>query len=82
MTIRESKRVSFWDQVINKVKSRLSRWKERLLSMAGRVCLIKSVITTLPLFYWSFFKALLVCAIRLGNYKLSFYGVGEMRVRE
>jgi len=31
--------------------------KGRLLSMAGRVCSIKSVITTLPLFYVSFFKA-------------------------
>jgi len=51
------KRVSFWNQVINKIKSRLLRWKEKLLSMAGRVCLIKSVITALPLFYLSFFKA-------------------------
>jgi len=51
------RRVSFWDQVIDKVKSILSIWKEKLLSMACRVCLIKFVITALPLFYLSFFKA-------------------------
>jgi len=50
------RRVSFWDHVIDKIQSRLSRWKGRLLSMIGKVCLIKSVITALPLFYLSFFK--------------------------
>jgi len=38
MTIgRNPRRVSFWDPVIDKIKSTLSRWKGRLLSMAGRV---------------------------------------------
>ena len=31
--------------------------KGRLLSMAGRLCFIKSVMNSLPLFYLSFFKA-------------------------
>jgi len=35
----------------------LSVWKGRNLSFAGRVCLIKSVINVVPLFYLSFFKA-------------------------
>ena len=39
-----------------KIRSRLSRWKGRLLSMTGRICLIKSVISALLLFYF-FFKA-------------------------
>ena len=47
----------FWNPVVEKIKSRLSRWKGRLLSVAGRICLIKSVISDLPLFYFSFFKA-------------------------
>jgi len=49
--------VSFWDSVIEKIKSRLSRWKGKLLSMARRVCLIKAMLSALPLFYLSFFKA-------------------------
>jgi len=51
------KRCEFWKPIVNKIRSRLSRWKGRLLSMAGRICLIKSVISALPLFYFSFFKA-------------------------
>ena len=44
------RRIAFWDPIVDKIKSRLSRWKGRLLYLAGRMCLIKSVITTLPLF--------------------------------
>ena len=51
------RRHEFWNHVMKKISSRLSRWKGRLLSMAGRICLIKSVISILPLFYFSFFRA-------------------------
>jgi len=51
------RRSEFWSPIVDKIKSRLSKWKGRLLSMAGRVCLIKSVISALPLYYFSFFKA-------------------------
>jgi len=50
------KKTVFWNSVVDKIRSRLSIWKERLLSMACRICLIKSVISTLPLLYFSFFK--------------------------
>jgi len=46
------RRVSFWDHVIDRIKHRLLKWKGRLLSMAGRVCLIKFVITSLLLYYF------------------------------
>ena len=47
----------FWEPVMHKLKSRLSVWKGRFLSMAGRVCLLKSVISAVPLYYLSLFKA-------------------------
>jgi len=47
----------FWEPVLNKLKSRLSVWKGRFLSMAGRLCLIKSVLSAIPLYYLSLFKA-------------------------
>ena len=47
----------FWDPVLEKLKSRLSVWKGRFLSMAGRICLLKSVITAIPLYYLSLFRA-------------------------
>ena len=49
-------RCSFWDPVLSKIRKKLSVWKGRNLSFAGRVCLIKSVINAIPLFFLSFFK--------------------------
>jgi len=48
---------SFWEPVVNKLKTRLSVWKGRFLSMVGRICVIKSVFTAISLFYLSVFKA-------------------------
>jgi len=39
----------FWDEVVDKVRNKLSRWKRRILSFAGRVCLINSVISAIIL---------------------------------
>ena len=47
----------FWEPVLRKLQSRLNVWKERFLSMAGGICLIKFVITVSPLYYLSLFKA-------------------------
>ena len=51
------RRLEFWSPIVDKIKSRLSRWRGKMLSLAIRICLIKSVISVLPLFYFSFFKA-------------------------
>jgi len=48
-------RGEFWDEVVNKIKRRLGR-KGRCISMAGRICLIKSVLSSIPLFCLSLFK--------------------------
>jgi len=50
------KRCAFWNGVIEKVQARLSRWKGRCLSMTMRICLIKSVLSFIPLFFVSLFK--------------------------
>jgi len=56
--------LAFWKPIIDKIKSRLSTWKGKIISMAGRICLIKFVFNALPLFCFSFFKAPnLVCNI-------------------
>ncbi len=47
----------FWEPVITKLKARLSVWKGRFLSMAGRICLINSVISAIPLYYLSLYRA-------------------------
>ena len=50
------KRCKFWEEVVERVRNRLSRWKGKFISMAGRLCLIKSLLSALPLFYLSLYK--------------------------
>ncbi|CAJ2663689.1 unnamed protein product [Trifolium pratense] len=53
----DPRRLSFWDPVLNRLKNRLSGWKSRFLSFGGRLVLLKSVLTSLPVYALSFFKA-------------------------
>ena len=50
-------RISNWDPVVNTFKKRLSKWKANTLSIVGRLTLIKSVLDSLPTYYFSLFKA-------------------------
>ncbi|GJV03431.1 RNA-directed DNA polymerase, eukaryota [Tanacetum coccineum] len=49
-------RVLAWQEVIDKVKNRLSNWKMKALSIGGRLTLLKSVLGSIPLFYMSIYK--------------------------
>lgn len=46
-----------WNPVIEAFNKRLSRWKGKNLSMGGRLSLIQSVLSSLPLYYFSLFRA-------------------------
>ncbi|GAU10297.1 hypothetical protein TSUD_420400, partial [Trifolium subterraneum] len=52
-----SRRLSFWEPVVTRIQNRLSGWKSRFLSFGGRLILLKSVLTSLPVYALSFFKA-------------------------
>nr|GEV67510.1 RNA-directed DNA polymerase, eukaryota [Tanacetum cinerariifolium] len=49
-------RRSAWDDTVNKIRSRLSNWKVKTLSIGGRLTLLKSVLGTSTLYYMSIFK--------------------------
>ena len=42
-----------WEPIIQKYERRLARWKQRYISFGGRVALIQSVLTSLPIYYFS-----------------------------
>ncbi|CAN1310653.1 Putative ribonuclease H protein At1g65750, partial [Linum perenne] len=46
-----------WDPVIARLDRRLDTWKTRFLSFRGRLMLIKSILSSLPVYFLSHFKA-------------------------
>lgn len=53
----DPRRLLFWEPVVDRIKSRLSGWQSRFLSFGGRLILLKYVLTALPVYALSFFKA-------------------------
>ncbi|GJX61970.1 RNA-directed DNA polymerase, eukaryota, partial [Tanacetum coccineum] len=69
-------RISSWDDVISKGSSRLSKWKLKLLSIGGRLTLLKSVLTSILLYHMSIFKVSIGVLNHLESIRRNFfYGV-------
>jgi hypothetical protein len=51
------RRIQFWLPLIEKIRKRLSGWKCKNLSICGRLILLKSVLSSIPVYFLSFFKA-------------------------
>ena len=45
-----------WDALVDKVETKLQGWKGKLLSLGGRVTLLNSVISTIPLYWLSVYR--------------------------
>ena len=48
--------IKMWGPIVEKVESRLAGWKSNLLSMGGRLTMIKSVLACLPVYFMSLFQ--------------------------
>ncbi|GAU46085.1 hypothetical protein TSUD_239720 [Trifolium subterraneum] len=53
----DARKIQFWLPLVDKIRARLSGWKCRYLSMGGRLVLLKSVLSSMPVYFLSFFKA-------------------------
>ncbi|GKE72148.1 RNA-directed DNA polymerase, eukaryota, partial [Tanacetum coccineum] len=45
-----------WDDIVQRFKNRLSKWKANMLCVGGRLTLIKSVLGSLSIYYMSLFR--------------------------
>lgn len=46
-----------WKEIIEKIKTKLSDWKAKTISFGGRLTLVKAVLGSMPLYYFSLFRA-------------------------
>lgn len=53
----DPRRLNFWEPMVSRIKYCLSSWKSGHLSFGGRLVLLKFVLTLLPIYALSFFKA-------------------------
>ncbi|PWA80255.1 reverse transcriptase domain, Reverse transcriptase zinc-binding domain protein [Artemisia annua] len=73
------RRESAWRGVVEKFKKRLCEWKAKTMSFGGRLTLVKSVLGSLPLYYFSMFRVPLCVTKKLERIRKDFFwgGVGE-----
>ena len=45
-----------WDSVVERIDKTLSSWKSKYLSMGGQITLIKSILSSIPIYFLSYFK--------------------------
>lgn len=71
----------YWKPVLDLVESRLSLWKASTLSIGGRVTLLRSVFESLPVYYFSLFKAPIRLIQKLDALRRKFLWGGNIEKR-
>nr|GEY96116.1 RNA-directed DNA polymerase, eukaryota, reverse transcriptase zinc-binding domain protein [Tanacetum cinerariifolium] len=71
-------RVQAWTEVVDKVKSQLSNWKMKSLSIGGRLTLLQSVLGSMPIFHMSIFRVSLTVLHSLESIRCQFFNGHEL----
>nr|KYP36281.1 Putative ribonuclease H protein At1g65750 family [Cajanus cajan] len=51
-----ARKASTWHLVLVKLRNKLATWKNKSISLAGRISLINSVLSSIPLYFMSFYR--------------------------
>ena len=78
----KGKRVADFHYMVDKLSSKLQRWKAKLLSQAGRTTLIHSVVQSLPLYTFSCFRVPESICNKLDPITRSFWWGHDQGVRK
>lgn len=76
------RRVETWLPLVNMFKAKLSSWQNKFLSLGGRIVLLKSVISSLPIYYFSFYLAPVSILNKLKSLQLNFLWGGSLENRK
>jgi Reverse transcriptase (RNA-dependent DNA polymerase) len=74
--------VSDWQFLIDKIEHKLQGWKRKLLSMGGKITLLNSVITSIPIYWMSFYKLPNKVKHRIDQLRRRFLWYGGSSVRK
>ncbi|GJX24443.1 RNA-directed DNA polymerase, eukaryota, reverse transcriptase zinc-binding domain protein [Tanacetum coccineum] len=70
-----------WQEIVDRVKSNLSIWKMKMLSIGGRLTLVKSVLGSLPIYNFSIFKVPMCVLNELEGIRRKFFNGHEQDSR-
>ncbi|KAK3188485.1 hypothetical protein Dsin_028046 [Dipteronia sinensis] len=65
--------ISFWEPMLDKIRTRLAPWKMTFISKAGRLVLIKLVLSSLPTYFMSVFKIPISVALAMEKLQRDFF---------
>lgn len=71
-----------WDFLITKFESKLQNWKGQMLSIGGRLTLINSVLSSIPLYTLSIFKVPNYVIKQIDSIRCRFLWQGTVRSRK
>ncbi|GJR02159.1 RNA-directed DNA polymerase, eukaryota [Tanacetum coccineum] len=66
-------RIQPWNDILNNLTARLSKWKMKTLSIRGRLTLLKSVIGSIPIYNMSLFKVPMKVLQRMEAIRCHFF---------
>ncbi|KAJ0788573.1 putative RNA-directed DNA polymerase [Helianthus annuus] len=75
-------RIYNWNPVVDIFQKRLSSWKAQSFSIGGRITLIKAVLESLPIYYFSLFKAPVKVVNKLESLMRRFLWAGKEEVKK